>query len=107
MKGGKIQQVQPSVLERYIRQDEWSSMVRDLKESGEDAPYTIERIAQEILRYVRYTRIRQYNLFTQRRGEEFDHMMTSLEEMGFDLKSVREMIEQDAFWQKTIELADD
>lgn len=107
MKGGKIQQVQPSILDRYIRQDEWSSMVRDLKESVEDTPYTTERIAQEILRYIRYTRIRQYNLFTQRRGEEFDHMMASLEEMGFDLKSVREMVEQDAFWQKTMELADD
>jgi hypothetical protein len=34
-------------------------------------------------------------------------MMTSLEEMGFDLKTVREIVEQDAFWQKTVELADD
>jgi hypothetical protein len=98
---------EPSILERYIRQEEWSSIVRDLKESIDDVPYTIERIAQEILRYVRYTRIRQYNLFTQRRGEEFDHMMASLEEMGFDLKSVREIVEQDAFWQMTLDIADD
>ena len=97
-------------LERYIRQEEWASIVRDLKDTetvfGQDA-YTTERLAHEILRFARYTRIRQYNLFTQKRGEDFDKMMETLETMEFDLGSVRRVLENDEFWKMTLELAEE
>ena len=97
-------------LERYIRQEEWASVVRDLKETetvfGQDT-YTTERLAQEILRFARYTRIRQYNLFTQKRGEDFDKMMEVLENMGFELGSIRRVLENDEFWKMTLELAEE
>lgn len=94
-----------SVLERYLRQEEWASIVRDQKETGD--AYTIERIAQEVLRYIRYTRIRQYNLFTQRRGEDFETMLARLESMGFELETVRELVADDTFWNATLRLAED
>jgi hypothetical protein len=97
-------------LERYIHQEEWASIVRDLKQSesvfGHEA-YVTERIAHEILRFVRYTRIRQYNLFTQKRGEDFDKMIETLETMGFDIGSVRRVLENDEFWKMTLELAEE
>jgi len=97
-------------LERYIRQEEWASVVRDLKETesvfGQDA-YTTERLAQDILRFSRYVRIRQYNLFTQRRGEDFETMVASLEERGFELGAIRRVLENDEFWKLTLELAEE
>lgn len=97
-------------IQKYMLQDDWASTVRDAKDFYMQQgiqPYTIERIAQEILRFIRYKPIRQYNLFTQRRGEDFDTMMETLEAMGFDLALVREMTENEDFWQKTLELAEE
>lgn len=105
MKGGRTDPIQ-----KYMLQDDWATTVRDAKDfymQQDIQPYTIERIAQEILRFIRYRPIRQYNLFTQRRGEDFDTMMATLEEMGFDLALVREMTENEDFWQKTLELAEE
>lgn len=97
-------------LERYLQQEHWASIVRDLKESesvfGHDA-YTTERLTHEILRYIRYTRIRQYNLFTQRRGEDFEHLMTCIGAMEFDMGSVRRVVDNDEFWKMTLELAEE
>ena len=97
-------------LERYIRQEEWASIVRELKETeavfGQTA-YTTERLAHELLRFIRYTRIRQYNLFTQKRGEDFDKMMETLVAMGFEVGSIRRVLENEELWKTTLELAEE
>lgn len=97
-------------LERYLQQEHWASIVRDLKDTesvfGHDA-YTTERLAHEILRFIRYNRIRQYNLFTQKRGEDFERMMTVLEDMEFDMGCVRRVLDNDEFWKTTLELAEE
>ena len=83
--------------------DHWSQIVRDLKDASKNA-YDTEKLAQDILRYTRYTRFRQYNLFTQKRGEEFEKMMEILAEKH-TLQPVQDMIADEDFWTITLELA--
>ena len=55
-------------MESYILTDYWGSLVRNFKESEKKfglSGYETERLAQDILSYVTFTRIRQYNLFVQ------------------------------------------
>lgn len=94
-----------SAIELYILKDEWASIVRRLKESEKDT-YTTERIAREILRHIENVRIRQYNLFTQRRGEDYEMMLAKLENMGFELQHIQRIIENEDFWKATLELAE-
>jgi hypothetical protein len=93
------------VIDLYLLQDEWASIVRKLKESEKDG-YTTERLARAILRHIENVRIRQYNLFTQRRGEDFDMMLAKLEDAGFDLQHIRRLIDDEDFWTTTLELAE-
>jgi hypothetical protein len=88
-------------MEYYLLQEHWSSLVRKFKDQEEDK-YEAEQLAHFVLDYVRYTRFRQYNLFTQKRGEEFEIMTdkSGNEEM------MRRYIEDDERWQTTLELAE-
>jgi hypothetical protein len=92
-------------MEYYLLQEHWSSLVRKFKDE-EESKYDAEKLAMFILDYIRYTRIRQYNLFTQKRGEELERMMISIEQAGFSLDMARRYIEDDERWQTTLELAD-
>jgi hypothetical protein len=92
-------------MEYYLLQEHWSSLVRKFKDEEEDK-YEAEKLALSILDYVRYTRFRQYNLFTQKRGEEFERMFEQMEKGGFSVEMVRRYIEEDERWHTTLELAD-
>lgn len=96
-----------SAIELYILKDEWASIVRRLKESEKDA-YTTELLARAILRHIEdpTIRIRQYNLFTQRRGEDYEKMLAKLEDMGFELEHIQRIIDDEDFWKTTLELAE-
>jgi hypothetical protein len=89
----------------YILLEEWSSIVRKFKDDENDG-YEAEQLAFFILDYIRYTRFRQYNLFTQKRGEEFERMFEKAQEAEFSTDMLRRYIEDDERWQTTLEVAD-
>lgn len=112
-----------SAIELYILKDEWASIVRRLKETITKEPkqiqtgggerqdinaYTTELLARAILRHIEdpTIRIRQYNLFTQRRGEDYEKMLAKLEDMGFELEHIQRIIDDEDFWKTTLELAE-
>lgn len=92
-------------MDYYLLQEHWSSLVRKFKDQEEDK-YEAERLAHFILDHIRYTRFRQYNLFTQKRGEEFERMFTLIENADFSVDMARRYIEDDERWQTTVELAE-
>jgi hypothetical protein len=89
-------------MEYYLLQEHWSSLVRKFKDEEAPHGYDAETIAMCILDYIRYTRFRQFNLFTQKRGEEFERMMSLVE----DADRARRYVEDDERWQTTLEFAE-
>ena len=97
-------------MERYLLKDYWAQIVRNFKDSeredyGRDNRDT-EELAREILRYATWTRFRQYKLFQQRRGEEYETMLVRLEEAGHDMEAAMRVILDDDFWNTTLQLAE-
>ena len=96
-------------MDYYLLQDNWSSLVRDMKDTervfGIES-YQTEQLAREILRYATITRIRQYNLFVQKRGEDFEKLRTKLVEKGFDEGAIDRAFENEDFWKVTLELSE-
>lgn len=90
----------------YLLLDEWSSMVRKFKDEETGDRREAEYVALYVLDYIRYTRLRQYNLFTQKRGEEFERMLEQGEQRGHSVDAMRRFIEDDERWAKTLELAE-
>jgi len=93
-------------MEYYLLQEHWSSLVRKFKDEEKGDTRASEEITHFILDYIRYTRIRQYNLFTQKRGEEFERMFTIAEQKGHDVEALRRFIENDERWATALELAE-
>jgi ubiquinone/menaquinone biosynthesis C-methylase UbiE len=88
--------------------EHWGSIVRDMKDSEKQygiEAYQTERMAREILDYVRYTRIRQYTLFIQKRGEEYEIMINKLKK-NFAEEAIQRMMENEEFWKATQEMAE-
>ncbi len=92
-------------MEYYLLQEHWSSIVRKFKDQEADK-YEAEKLALFILDYIRYTRMRQYNLFTQKRGEDFERMVDQAMKAEFPEDMLRRYVEDDERWQTTLELAD-
>lgn len=82
-------------------------MVRKFKDEEPGDRRAAEDLALYVLDYIRYTRFRQYNLFTQKRGEEFERMVEQAEGRGHSVESLRRFMEDDERWSKTLELADE
>ena len=87
----------------------WGELVRDFKDK--EIEYQIDRyeseiMARDILDFIRYTRIRQWTLFVQKRGEEFEKMMAILDEKGYDLTSVQRFLENEDLWKVTLEMGE-
>lgn len=96
-------------MEYYILMDHWGSLVRAFKDSEREYDqdgYASEQIAMAILDYVRWTRFRQYKLFTEQRGEEFEKMMVILEKGGHNMEAVKRFLYDDDLWKMTLELAE-
>jgi hypothetical protein len=96
-------------MSRYLLSDQWAGLVRDFKDSekehGHSAAET-ERLARFILDYIANTRFRQYNMFTQQRGEEYERMFKAIESLGLSVDSARRMVYDEPFWKTTLEMAE-
>lgn len=97
-------------MERYLLKDYWAQIVRNFKDSEREdygrSNRDTEELAKAILNYMIWTRIRQYTLFQQRRGEEYDRLLATLEAGGHDMEAAMRMILDDEFWNTTLRLAE-
>lgn len=87
--------------------DHWAQLVRDFKDREKEydrTPRESELLAHAIVDWIQLTPIRQWNLFTQKRGEEFDRMFATLENKGMDLEAARRFLEDEELWTITLEL---
>ncbi len=87
--------------------DHWAQLVRDFKdrEKAYDVePRDSELLAMAIVDWVQTTPIRQWNLFVQKRGEDFDKLMAKLEAKGFDAQAVQRYLEEEELWKVSLEL---
>ena len=87
--------------------DHWAQLVRDFKDSEkqyEIEPRDSELLAMAIVDWIQVTPIRQWNLFVQKRGEDFDKLMAKLEAKGFDDQAVQRFLETDELWKVSLEL---
>lgn len=94
--------------ERLEKQAYWASLVRlykDRERKYDTRYYDSEQIAQSVLDYVRYTRIRQWTLFFQRRGEEYEKMLDVLRNKELPEEATLRFVENDALWETTLEMA--
>ena len=93
-------------MDYYLLQEHWSSLIRRFKDEHKDNSRNAEDVGLFVLDFIRYTRFRQYNLFTQKRGEEFERMIIIAEDKGYDVELVRSFVEDDERWATTLEFAD-
>ena len=87
--------------------DHWAQLVRDFKDSEKQydiEPRDSELLAMAIVDWIQGTPIRQWNLFVQKRGEDFDKLMAKLEAKGFDDQAVQRFLEGDELWKVSLEL---
>lgn len=96
-------------MEYYILQNHWGSLVRNFKDEEkqyDQTPYDTEQLALAVLDYIRYTTIRQYKLFQQKRGEEFERMIGYLENREHNMEALKRYLDDDELWGTTLELAE-
>ena len=96
-------------MERYLLQEHWASLVRRFKDSErayDEDPSSTENVAQFLLNYIRFTRMRNYNLFTQKRGEDFEQLLHRAEQKGHSVDALRRFLEDDERWETTLTLAE-
>lgn len=96
-------------MQRYLLKDHWAQLVNQFKddereEYGLDG-YATEQMSLDILDHIRITRFRQWTLFVQKRGEEFEQMMLKLEKRGHDPEAIKRFLDDEDLWKTTIELA--
>ena len=96
-------------MQRYLLKDHWAQLVNEFKdierESHTRDGYASEQLSLDILDHIRTTRFRQWTLFVQKRGEEFEQMMAKLEKRSYDPEAIKRFIDTDELWQTTIDLA--
>lgn len=96
-------------MDYYRLLDYWTSLVRDFKDSERQynvSAYTAETLVQTVTDFVRFTRFRQYNLFTQQRGEEFERLLAKLEKAGFAEASVQRFVGNEELWTTTLQMGE-
>jgi hypothetical protein len=59
-----------------------------------------------IVDFIQVTPIRQWNLFSQKRGEDFDTLMRNLEAKGFDSDAIQRYLAEEDLWKVTLELGE-
>ena len=97
-------------MDLYLLKDHWAHLANEFKDSERELydqdGYATETLLMDILDFARFTRIRQWTLFSQKRGEEFEAMMKRLEKRGHSLDAARRVVEEEELWKTTLELAE-
>lgn len=88
--------------------DHWSKLVRDFKDREKEhnkEPRDSELLAMAIVDYIQWSRIRQWNLFIQQRGEDFDKFRAKILQ-NFDEDALQRFLEDEDLWKVTLEMAE-
>lgn len=88
--------------------EHWAQLVRSFKDSEKEydiEPRDSELLAQAALDYVQWTRIRQWNLFIQKRGEDFEKFTERLK-MRFEEEAIQRFVENEELWKVMLEMAE-
>jgi hypothetical protein len=96
-------------MDYYLAMDEWAAIVRDFKDEEKThgiEPRESEQLALKLLDFIRYTRIRQWPLFVQKRGQEYERMVEGLVESGFMPEAIQRFVEQEERWTATLEMGE-
>jgi len=96
-------------MEHRLLLDHWSKLVRAFKDSEKEydvEPRDSELLALAILDYIQWTRIRQWNLFIQQRGEDFDKLIEKLKQRNFEEEQIRRFLENEELWKVTLEMGE-
>ena len=94
----------------YLLKDYWGQLVTQFKDQeredhGRDG-YATETLALDILDWIRFSRIRQWTLFTQKRGEEFEAMLAKMETRGHPVEAVQRFLEEEERWTTTLKVSE-
>lgn len=92
----------------YLLMEHWGRLVNDFKDAEREYDqdgYASEQLARAILDYSRFTRFRQWSLYVQQRGKEFEDLMDRLEKQGHSLEAAKRFLGEEELWKTTIELA--
>lgn len=97
-------------MDLYLLKDHWAHLANEFKDSerelyGQDG-YATETLLMDILDFARFTRIRQWTLFSQKRGEEFEAMLKRLEKRGHSPDAAQRAVGEEELWKTTLELAE-
>ncbi len=88
--------------------EHWSQLVRDFKDSEKEheiEPRDSELLALAIVDHIQWTRIRQWNLFVQQRGEDFDKFKAKMLQ-NFEEGALQRFLEDEELWKVTLELGE-
>ena len=88
--------------------EHWAQLVRDFKdrEKAYDVePRDSELLALAAVDHVQWTRIRQWNLFIQKRGEDFEKFIEALKRR-FPEEAIRRFVEDEELWKVLLEMAE-
>lgn len=95
-------------MQRYLLKDHWAQLVNEFKDSERTAHdldgYATEQLALDILNHIRVTRFRQWTLFSQKRGEEFEAMVAKMEARGYQKEAIQRFLQEEELWSTTLEL---
>lgn len=89
--------------------EDWAELVRDFKDSEKEhdiEPRDSELLATDILNYIRWTRIRQWTLFVQKRGEEFEKFIALLKQREYEEDAIRRFLENEDLWEVTLKMGE-
>ena len=96
-------------MDRYLLKDHWAQLVNEFKdeerETHDQDGYATEQLSLDILDHLRSTRFRQWTLFVQKRGEEFEQMMAKMEKRGHDVEATKRFLDNEDLWKTTVDLA--
>lgn len=88
--------------------DHWSQLVRDFKErekAHDIEPRDSELLAMAAVDHIQWTRIRQWNLFVQKRGEDFEKFVEALKRR-FPEEAIYRLLEDEEMWKAMLEMAE-
>lgn len=95
-------------MEYRLLLDHWSKLVRDFKDREKEhdkEPRESELLAMAVVDYIQWSRIRQWNLFIQQRGEDFDKFRAKILQ-NFDEDALQRFLEDEQLWKVTLEMAE-
>ena len=97
-------------MNNYLLKDYWGQLVNQFKDEereqhGRDG-YATETMVIDLLDFIRFTRIQQWTLFTQKRGEEFEKMLARLEAKGHSIDAARRFLEEEERWTTTLKVSE-